>query len=237
MKYALLLSVCALAGACSETSQPETSPPPGTGSDLATGTRPAGQPQLATVEGRVEEGVECDILRTPDGEEWAVNFGEADFGPGDYIRLTGEVADASFCMEGEGTLIPQTIDEIDPPARDRDPARAGGIALTEDYVIGSWVAKGVDADCAKPDIDINKSPGAIVMESAVSGIPTDSRVVLGDDPRLDLDDPLPDLPLESRGPDGLAILPSPQARPNDPISIAGHTIDGAGVVFVKCADS
>jgi hypothetical protein len=221
---ALLLSACA--GGADEV---------GPGDDPAVGTRPAGEPDLVTVEGRLEEGVECLTLRTPDGEVWAVSMGEADFGPGAYVRITGEVADASFCMQGQGTLLPQSISEITPPARDRDPARAGGIALSETYVTGSWVAKGVDADCGDPDFTIDPSPGGIILRGDIEGHDNDAMVVLGEYPRLDLDEPRQDLPLESRGPDGLAILRPATDADYDPLTIGSATITGDGVVFVKCA--
>lgn len=225
--FAPLLSL----GAC----QQSTEPPGDPSSDDPAATRPSGSPSLLTVEGRIESGVECRVLHTPDGKRYAFNGGD-EFASGDYVRITGELADASFCQEGEGTLVIDSIESADAPARDRDPARAGGVALTEDYVIGSWTAKGVDANCAKPDFQISRSPGALVLESSVNGVPTDSMVVLGDYPRLVLDDPLPDLPLESRGPDGMAILRPATDAAYDPVSIGGHRIVGDGVVFVKCGN-
>lgn len=214
----------------------ETPNPNPTESEQATQTRPADDPSLVTVEGRIEEGTECPILRTPDGEVYVLSLGEADFGPGDYVRFTGEEADASFCMEGQATLIPENIEEIDPPARDRDPARSGGIALTEDYLIGSWVAKGVDADCDDPDFTVSKSPGALVMEADISRHDRNAAIALGDYPRLVLDEPMDDLPMEARGPDGVAILRPATDAAYEPVSIGSATIKGDGVVFVKCSD-
>jgi hypothetical protein len=60
-------------------------------------------------------------------------------------------------------------------------------------------------------------------------------VVLGEYPRLDLDQPRQDLPMESRGPDGLAILRPATDADYDPLTIGSATITGDGVVFVKCA--
>jgi len=62
------------------------------------------------------DGVECPILETDDGATWALSLGDADVEPGDYVRFTGEVADASFCMEGQGTLIADSVVAIDSPA-------------------------------------------------------------------------------------------------------------------------
>ncbi len=61
-----------------------------------------------TVEGRIEEGVECPVVHTPDGAIYALAPGEADFGPGDYVRIAGTLADSSFCQQGEGTIAPRT---------------------------------------------------------------------------------------------------------------------------------
>ncbi|MGB7370313.1 DUF5818 domain-containing protein [Erythrobacter sp.] len=114
MRYALAIPLLLITAACSETSQPDASPPPQEAGDSASGTRPADQPQFITVEGRIGEGVECPILETPDGDTYALSLGDADFGPGDYVRFTGEMADASFCMQGQGTLIAERIEAIDP---------------------------------------------------------------------------------------------------------------------------
>lgn len=84
----------------------------------AAATRPADRPQDIIREGRIEEGAECPVLRTPNGETYALSLGTADFGPGDYVRIAGELADASFCMQGKGTIIPFRIDSVGPPARD-----------------------------------------------------------------------------------------------------------------------
>ncbi|AOL23286.1 hypothetical protein Ga0102493_112271 [Erythrobacter litoralis] len=191
--------------------------------------------EMITVEERIMEGTECPVLVTPDGARYALALGEADFGPGDYVRFTGPRAQASVCMEGEATLTPDYIESIDPPARDRDPARAGGIALDVAYVTGAWAAKGVDATCDRPDFEISESPGAIVIETRVNGTPETARVVLGDYPRIDWDDPLPDTPIEARGPDGLAVLRPATDAAYDSMEIAGHRIAGDGAVFVKCA--
>ncbi len=223
----IILAACSGGGGEAPTPSQDTDP-------VATG--PAGQAGFVALEGRLEEGTECMVLVTPDGERWSIS-GEADnVSAGDYVEVVGEQADASFCMEGRGTIIPESIAPMQPPARDRDPARAGGIALTREYVTGSWVAKGLDADCDRPDFQITSSPGeTLVIETSVNGTPETGRVVLGNYPVLDWDDPLPDMPLESRGPDSLAVLrPATDAR-YDPVDVGGATIEGDGVEFVKCA--
>ncbi len=201
------------------------------GASPSLATRPSGEPNLVTKEGRIESGVECPVLHTPDGEIWALSLGEADFGPGDYVSVTGEVADASICMQGEGTILPQTIDAKDPPARDRDPARAGGIAVTSEYVVGSWVAKGAGADCSQPDFRVTTNAnGLALFKGMVNGKQQTAALSVGGDPAIHYDAPLKSTPVETRGPDGLAILPPASGA----ISIAGHPIEGDGVVFVKC---
>lgn len=203
------------------------------GPDGNVGTRPAGSAPLVTKEGRIEAGVECPVLHTPDGEIWALSLGEADFGSGDYVRVTGEIADTSICMQGEGTIMPSRIDEVSPPARDRDPARTGGLAVTSEYVRGSWVAKGAQADCAQPDFRISPNANGMgIIETSVNGHPATGAVDVGNTPEIHFDAPLPPMPIETRGPDGLAIMPPSDGQP---IALGGHRIEGDGRVFAKCA--
>jgi hypothetical protein len=235
MRYAISIIAPMLLAGCSETAD-ETRETSQSGSgNLPSEANSSADAKFVTVEGLVEEGAECDIIRTPDGQVWAVNFGEADPGPGDYIRIGGTIADAGFCLEGRGTLIPKSIDTIDPPAADRDPARAGGIALNREYVTGDWVAKGLDADCSRPDFRIMTSPAGTVLKGEISRHDNSAMVLLDNYPRIDLDEPMDDLPIEARGPDGLAILrPATDAVYNS-IAIGTATIEGDGTVFVKCA--
>lgn len=230
-----LMALAACAGEAGSSSEPVDAP----GSDAdnpAAGTRPSGEPNLLTVEGRIEDGVECPVLRTPDGETYALSFRETELGAGDYVQVTGEMADASFCMQGQGTLIVQDASRIDPPARDRDPARAGGVRLTREYLAGSWVAKGIDADCAAPDFRIRATPAGTILNGDIGRHDDSALVILDQYPRIDLDEPMDDLPIESRGPDGLAIMRPANDAQYDPVTISSATIEGDGVVFVKCAD-
>lgn len=226
---ALALSSCS---AGDDTGADAARSPGDTAGEVA-GARSPGDARLVTVEGRIGEGAECATLTTPDGAIWSFTMGEADFAPGDYVSLTGEVADASYCQQGRGTLVVERIDEIEPPARDRDPARAGGIELTEDYVAGSWVAKGKRAGCDAPDFRIVASAAAVVLRGEIGGRDDSARVVLDQYPRLDLDEPMPDLPMEARGPDGLAILRPATDAACDPITIGPATVAGDGVVLVR----
>lgn len=100
---------------------------PSPSGDLASGTRPAGAAPTITVDGRIEQGAECRVLATPDGRRYAFSAPEGDFPVGEYVEITGEMADAAFCMEGDGTIIVATMRHVDPAARDRDPDREDAI--------------------------------------------------------------------------------------------------------------
>ncbi|MBX7513388.1 hypothetical protein K3179_02375 [Qipengyuania sp. GH38] len=234
MKYAGLVLTATLLASCSQdTSEPgearQAEP------ERPSADQSSGKASLVTVEGRVETGAECLVVRTPDGVVWSVNFGEADFGPGDYIRISGKIADASFCMQGRGTIVPDRIDAVAPPAADRDPARSGGIALDREYVSGTWVAKGLNANCSDPDFRIKTSAAGTILNGDISRHDNSALVILDAYPRIDLDEPMDDLPIEARGPDGLAVLRPATDAAYDPISIGSATIEGDGIVFVKCA--
>ena len=194
---------------------------------------PAAPSGSIMVEGRIENGVECPLIHTPDGDLYALALGEADFGPGDYVRITGDLVDMSICQQGKGTIEPSRIDSIESPARDRDPARAGGLAVTSDYVRGSWVAKGLNADCERPDFQITANRnGGSVIETRVNGVPATGYVDVGKTPSLQWNEGIPTLPIETRGPDGLAVMPG---RGKVMVILAGTRIEGDGAVFVKCA--
>ncbi len=80
----------------------------------AAGTRPADQPNFFIVEGRISTGVECPIITTPDGKVYSLGTADMGYGPGDYVEIEAELADASFCMQGDGTLIVNRIEAADP---------------------------------------------------------------------------------------------------------------------------
>lgn len=47
-----------------------------------------------------DEGVECPALRDDGGELYTLTGDLKGFGPGDRVRVTGSVAQISFCMQG-----------------------------------------------------------------------------------------------------------------------------------------
>ncbi len=197
-----------------------------------TAPSPTDKARALTVEGRIEQGVECPVLHTPDGAIYAL-ADLAGHRRGDYVAVTGTLADTSICQQGEGTIAPTRIVAKDPPARDRDPARAGGIAVTSDYVQGEWVAKGVDADCADPDFSITRNrAGGSIIRTELNGTNATGYVAVGDTPAFHWDEGVATMPIETRGPDGLAVLPGQDG----PAATLGNArIEGDGVVFVRCA--
>ncbi|WP_247711602.1 hypothetical protein [Qipengyuania aurantiaca] len=103
------------------------------------------------------------------------------------------------------------------------------------YVSGAWVAKGLDANCSDPDFRIKTSAAGTILNGNISRHDNSALVVLDSYPRIDLDEPMDDLPIEGRGPDGLAVLRPATDAAYDPISIGSATIEDDGIVFVKCA--
>ncbi|WP_274426633.1 LysM peptidoglycan-binding domain-containing protein [Chelativorans sp. YIM 93263] len=68
-----------------------------------------------TLEGRVSQGTECHTLETPDGDVWSLVSDQVEFTSGEYVEVTGQRAEASFCMQGVGTLQVSSIEEVSPP--------------------------------------------------------------------------------------------------------------------------
>ena len=84
--------------------------PPG---EDAAGTRPVGQPQLATYRGVFAPGTECPTITLDDGRLFSLSVDESAFAEGAMIEVVGELADASFCMAGEGTIIPESVTVVE----------------------------------------------------------------------------------------------------------------------------
>ncbi|MEQ9258108.1 MAG: DUF5818 domain-containing protein [Roseovarius sp.] len=67
-----------------------------------------------TLQGRIRDGVECPVLETRDGDIWAVTSDDVRFTEGEFVRVSGTRADASFCQQGIGTVDVRTIREVSP---------------------------------------------------------------------------------------------------------------------------
>ncbi|MDN2567710.1 LysM peptidoglycan-binding domain-containing protein [Aquibium sp. A9E412] len=81
--------------------------------NVTDGAGPGGEP--VALEGRVRRGAECYTLRTPDGDLWSLVSDDVRFTAGEYVEVEGERADASFCMQGIGTVEVAEIEEVAPP--------------------------------------------------------------------------------------------------------------------------
>ncbi|MEX3314230.1 LysM domain-containing protein [Sulfitobacter sp. PS-8MA] len=68
--------------------------------------------QEIALEGRVNEGVECHTLTTPDGDVWAIVSDDIPFTEGEYVEVEGERADMSICQQGLGTVEVAELDEV-----------------------------------------------------------------------------------------------------------------------------
>lgn len=84
-------------------------------------------------EGRVASGAECPVLKTPDGDVYALVSDNVEFTPGEYVEVDGRLAEFSTCMQGEGTLDVSEIREIAPSERERNRDRAEGPKLDLGY--------------------------------------------------------------------------------------------------------
>lgn len=121
------------------------------------------------------------------------------------------------------------------PEPNRDPAtRAPTADLPDDYLRHPWAAKGVDADCAKPNFDITRnSAGGLVVETRLNGAPRDGYVRRagpgGSEAAFIFDQT--ELPIVRRGLDGLAVMPPDSG---EAVMLAGHRLTGDGVVFIQC---
>ncbi|KZY29916.1 hypothetical protein A3731_25745 [Roseovarius sp. HI0049] len=65
-----------------------------------------------TLEGRVQQGVECMVLRTSDGDTWSLTSDDVRFTEGEYVEVRGTRADMSFCQQGVGTVDVNRIREV-----------------------------------------------------------------------------------------------------------------------------
>ncbi|WEX08652.1 LysM peptidoglycan-binding domain-containing protein [Chelativorans sp. AA-79] len=177
---------------------------------------------MRTVEGRLARGAECLQLNTSEGRTYSLVGAGAQFQAGDYVRMTGETAEASFCMQGAATIEVESITRAEPPEHD-------SASLTRDYVLASWTAR--EPSCQSPDFVVSgNAAGGQVVETRVNGESRAGYVRLGDDPALIFDSPRREFPISARSPDALAVEP-PRSGP---LSISGVRIAGDGAVFIRC---
>lgn len=87
---------------------------------------PDGGTDMRTEEGRLEQGTECLVLRSPDGQVFSLIGADSRFGPGDYVRVTGETTDMSFCMQGDATIEVEQVSHTVPPERHDTAPQSGG---------------------------------------------------------------------------------------------------------------
>ncbi|MGJ3230425.1 MAG: DUF5818 domain-containing protein [Oceanicaulis sp.] len=92
------------------------------------------QDRVYAFEGRVREGAECYTLEAEDGNEYALVSGDVRFTAGEYVRVEGRRADASFCQEGAFTLDVGLIEEVDQSRDGRDEDRSPGMLALEGRV-------------------------------------------------------------------------------------------------------
>ena len=80
----------------------ETAPGDQANATIDTGPRATmPEPETVTVVGLLTaDGVECQALRTDDGTIYTLLGSTESFGLGDRVRVTGDVAMVSFCMQG-----------------------------------------------------------------------------------------------------------------------------------------
>lgn len=184
-------------------------------------------------EGRIEAAARCPILHTPDGERFSLALENPAYLVGAYVNVVGKASSDASCGSQYQAITVDRIEPVSPPARDRDPARSGGLAVSSDYVRGTWVMKGPDADCRQPDFTIRPNKNGMgIIRTRLNGKAAMGAVDVGATPALHFDEPMPSLHIETRGPDGLAILPPANG---EVVSLAGHPIIGDGEVFVRCS--
>lgn len=189
---------------------------------------PAGAQRLISVEGRVSTGAECPIIETPDGTVYALG-GERTYEDGARLHVEGEIARASFCMQGEGTLVPLSIEELsgDDEMSADAPMR---LALTGRKLAGRWIASG--GDCAAPAFTITQGEGGTAprLTTDIRGETKTGTIDLGPAPSIRLDGGMMSAAIEPRGTDDINVTPPAGGT----IELGGEMVLGAGRTFEKC---
>lgn len=187
----------------------------------------AGTPPITIWEGVVRRGVECQLLRTDDGETWALSGAPASLAEGERVRITGAPVEFSICMQGRGTIEVHETTELGAGPDEPSDGRWGAIPAR--YALGAWAPRG--GDCRLPAFEIRRdSTGALVVETRMRGRMRQGLVALGPEPAFLFERPERTLPIERRGVDGLAVMPPENGR----IGLGGARIAGDGRVFVRC---
>jgi LysM repeat protein len=183
------------------------------------------------LEGRVLEGVECPVLRTPDGDRYALVSSEHEFTEGEYVEIEGERADMSFCQQGRATIDVDELREVPPP---NDGGGNGGDdgaegRLSAAFLRGAWAS--VEAgNCARPDFDIRRGYGGLTVETSLDGYASTGDVRAGGDAAMLFDQPGILLDLERAGRGEMRV----STPDGDPVQLGGHDVGGGGHVFLRC---
>lgn len=185
------------------------------------------EPQVVELEGRVREGIECPVLRTPDGDRYALTSSEVNITPGEYVEIEGTRADISYCMQGRDTISVSSIREVEPPRRDDGRDRAGRLTVAD--LRGSW--KYDDGVCARPDFDITRYAGGfLTIETSLNGAARTGDVRTGRNAAFLFDQPYTAISISDRG-EGRINVRAPEGRS---MTLGGREISGAGALFVRC---
>lgn len=89
---------------------------PGVANDRARSqSEPPDIAERLTLEGRVQSGVECPVLETPEGVTYSLVSTQYGFAQGEYVRIEGETIEMSFCSEGRSTVRVTSMTSIQAP--------------------------------------------------------------------------------------------------------------------------
>ena len=68
-----------------------------------------------TVEGYLTQGTECAIIQTTTGATYSVTGNDPAIRSGTTVRLSGRLAEMSFCQQGSGTISATSVTPIELP--------------------------------------------------------------------------------------------------------------------------
>lgn len=84
---------------------PDLAAAPEGGDGPAAAGAAAAEPEPIRLEGRIRRGVECPVLKTPDGRTYSLVSQAYGFTPGDYVAIEAEPVEVSFCMQGQTVRV------------------------------------------------------------------------------------------------------------------------------------